>query len=86
MLQNKLKLNDDKTELLVAYPKKFLSHLSLPWSLAINNSTIPFSTPIRSLGVIVDQNFPSYFSCLLALNLVGLIAFIILSPLIQLKL
>lgn len=35
MLQNKLQLNDDKAELLLTGPKKFLNHPSLPRSLSI---------------------------------------------------
>lgn len=55
MLQNMLQLNDDKTELLLTCPKKFLSYPSLPWYLSINK-TIPFSTAVRSLGVILYQS------------------------------
>ena len=54
MTQNKLHLNDEKTELLLAYPKKFLNHPSLPTSLEIGNVTVPFSSSVRSLGVTLD--------------------------------
>ena len=42
MTQNKLQLNDEKTELLLACPKKFLNHPSLPTVLEISNTTVPF--------------------------------------------
>jgi hypothetical protein len=55
MTQNKLQLNDDKTELLLACPKKFLNHPSLPTSLDIGDITVPFSSSVRSLGVTLDS-------------------------------
>ena len=54
MTQNKLQLNDEKTELLLACPKKFLNHPSLPTFLEIGNTTVPFSSSVRSLGVTLD--------------------------------
>jgi hypothetical protein len=55
MIHNKLQLNDDKTELLLATPKKLQNHPSLPQSMQINNVDISFSPSVRSLGVILDQ-------------------------------
>ena len=54
MTQNKLQLNDEKTELLLACPKKFLSHPSIPTSLEVGSVTVPFSSSVRSLGVTLD--------------------------------
>ena len=54
MTQNKLQLNDEKTELLLACPKKFLNHPSLPTFLEIGNTSVPFSSSVRSLGVNLD--------------------------------
>ena len=54
MTKNKLQLNDEKTELLLACPKKFLDHPSLPTFLEIGSTTLPFSSSVRSLGVTLD--------------------------------
>ena len=54
MTQNKLQLNDEKTELLLACPKKFLDHPSLLTFLEIGNTTVPFSSSVCSLGVTLD--------------------------------
>eukprot|EP00745_Piridium_sociabile_P040659 TRINITY_DN786_c0_g1_i8.p1 TRINITY_DN786_c0_g1~~TRINITY_DN786_c0_g1_i8.p1 ORF type:complete len:1132 (+),score=124.07 TRINITY_DN786_c0_g1_i8:119-3397(+) len=56
MTLNKLKLNDDKTELMLACPRKFLQHPSLPDSILINDTTVSSSSSVRSLGVILDQS------------------------------
>ena len=56
MTHNKLQLNDDKTELMFACPKKYLNHPSLPQSVMINNTPISVSPCVRSLGVFLDQN------------------------------
>ena len=56
MTLNKLQLNDDKTELMLACPKKLLQHPSLPDSVLINNIPVSFSSSVRSLGVILDQS------------------------------
>ena len=55
MIHNKLLLNDDKTELMLASPKKFHKHPSLPPSMQINQVNVPFSPSVRSLGVVLDQ-------------------------------
>ena len=54
MTQNKLQLKDEKTELLLACPKKFLDHPSLQTFLEIGNTTVPFSSSVHSLGVTLD--------------------------------
>ena len=57
MIHNKLQLNDDKTELMLATPKTFNNHPSLPPSVQINNYQvdISFSPSAHSLGVILYQ-------------------------------
>eukprot|EP00745_Piridium_sociabile_P006224 TRINITY_DN14013_c0_g1_i1.p1 TRINITY_DN14013_c0_g1~~TRINITY_DN14013_c0_g1_i1.p1 ORF type:complete len:149 (+),score=25.11 TRINITY_DN14013_c0_g1_i1:174-620(+) len=55
MTHNKLQLNDDKTEFMLACPKKFLNHPTFPTSIQINDVTISFSPSVRSLGVTLDQ-------------------------------
>jgi len=58
MTENQLKLNDDKTEVLL-FP--FLSSLkpstiSLPGSVTLGSRNIPFSDSARNFGVILDSN------------------------------
>ena len=55
MIHNKLQLNDDKTELMFATPKKFNSHLSLPPSMQNNQVDISSSPSVRSHSVVLDQ-------------------------------
>ena len=53
-----LKLNDDRTELLIIYPKS--SDLdSLPHSVDVGNITIKAATEDRNLGVIFDSTMSS---------------------------
>ena len=56
MTHNKLQLNDSKTDILIACPKKFLNHPSIPQSVLINNTPIQPSPVVRNLGVYLDQN------------------------------
>ena len=55
MIHNKLQLNDDKPELVLATPREFHNHPSLPASMRINQVDISFSPSVRSLGVVLDQ-------------------------------
>ena len=58
MRLNMLKLNDDKTELLIIYPKS--SDLdSLPDSVDVGDITIKAATEARNLGVIFDSTMSS---------------------------
>ena len=52
VVQNKLQLNDDKTEILLigSAPK-----IDLPSSLCVSHSDIPFSSAARNLDVIFDS-------------------------------
>ena len=56
MIQNKLKLNPDKTEFFIACSpphEKRLQHLSLPLD---GTTTIFSSTEVRNLGVVFDRH------------------------------
>jgi hypothetical protein len=54
MDSNKLKLNGDKTELMVSGTKHFLSTLEQPLSLSIDNTLIQPSPHVKNLGVFLD--------------------------------
>ena len=58
MIHNKLWFNDDKTELMLATPKKFHNHSFLPPSMQSNQVEIYFSLCVCSLGVVLDQTLP----------------------------
>ena len=51
MSSNKLKLNDEKTELLYIHSKDII-----PYDLQIGDTLVPFSTQARNLGVIFMDN------------------------------
>ena len=53
MTQNKLQLNERKTEALLIDPKK---SPKLPLSIKISQNDICFSRSVRNLGVIFDDN------------------------------
>ena len=54
MTVNKLKLNEDKTEMiLISTPK---SNLTLPSSVDLNGRSITISSSVRNLGVTFDQS------------------------------
>ena len=52
MTQNKLQLNNEKTEALLTDPQ---SPPNLPLSIAIGQNEIQFSKLVRNLGVIFDD-------------------------------
>ena len=52
VVQNKLQLNDDKTEILLIGSATGIDLLS---SLCVGHSGIPFSNAARNLGVIFDS-------------------------------
>ena len=54
MIRNKLQLNGDKTEVLLAIPSELKNHPSLPCSSYIKGTDIASSPLVRSLGVTVD--------------------------------
>ena len=53
MLRNKLKINDDKTEILLIHPKH-LSNFQVS-SLSVGNSEISFTKEVRNLGVTLTE-------------------------------
>ena len=55
MIHNKLQLNDDKPELVLATPREFHNHPSFPPSTQISHVDIFFSPSVRTLGVVLDQ-------------------------------
>ena len=58
MTDNKLKLNDDKTEVMIISPSRMSTALSIPDSFDIGNASVPFSDTVKNLGVTLDQLSP----------------------------
>ena len=56
MNANKLKLNEDKTEMILIKPQKSSSGMPLPSSVDLNGSSINLSATVRNLGVTLDQS------------------------------
>ena len=56
MSENRLKLNDDKTEALLLCKKSDRSSNTLPQSLQVGSATISFSSHARDLGFIVSSD------------------------------
>ena len=54
MTDNKLKLNDDKTEVMVIASSRMSTALSIPESFDIGNASVPFSDTVKNLGVTLD--------------------------------
>ena len=52
MLSNKLKLNDDKTELIVCNPRNFDFELG---NIFIGDQSISPSSNAKNLGVVIDD-------------------------------
>ena len=53
---NMLKLNDNKTELMLATCKRTKHLHNLPTSITIGNAQIPFKQSVKNLGFILDCN------------------------------
>ena len=51
---NMLKLNDNKTELMLVTSKRTKHLLSLPTSITIGNAQIPFKKSVKNLGFTLD--------------------------------
>ena len=64
MIYNKLQLNDDKTELMLAPPGTFHNHPSHPPSTQINQVDISFSPSVRSLKFRSRPNIIFQAACL----------------------
>ena len=56
MNQNKLKLNDDKTEALLIHTKQSFNRVSTPVSLRVGDAHVQFSSSARDLGFIITEN------------------------------
>ena len=56
MSENKLKLNDDKTEALLFHSKKSFSSVQKPASVLVGNSSISFCPSARNLGFIISED------------------------------
>ena len=54
MTDNKLKLNDDKTEVMIISSSRMSTALSIPDSFDIGNASVPFSDTVKNLGVTLD--------------------------------
>ena len=54
MTDNKLKLNDDKTEVMIISSSSMSTALSIPDSFDIGNASVPFSDTVKNLGVTLD--------------------------------
>ena len=54
MTANKLKLNDDKTEVMIISTSRMSTALSIPDSFDIGNASVPFSDTVKNLGVTLD--------------------------------
>ena len=55
MLENKLKLNDEKTEAILFHSKSLLAH-QLPSSISVGSIQIDFSVSARNLGYIISDD------------------------------
>ena len=53
---NMLKLNDNKTELILVTSKRAKHLLNLPTSITIGNAKIPFKQSVLNLGFTLDRN------------------------------
>ena len=54
MTDNKLKLNDDKTGVMIISSSRMSTALSIPESFDIGNGSVPFSDTVKNLGVTLD--------------------------------
>ena len=54
MTDNKLKLNDHKTEVMIISSSRMSTALSIPESFDIGNASVPFSDTVKNLGVTLD--------------------------------
>ena len=58
MTDNKLKLNDDKTEVMIISSSRMSTALSIPESFDIGNASVPFSDTVKNLGVTRTVIYP----------------------------
>ena len=55
---NMLKLNDNKTELMLVTSKRIMHLHNLPTSITIGNAQIPFRESVKNLGFTLDCHLP----------------------------
>lgn len=55
MTENKLKLNDDKTEIMLVIPPSLKNDPSLPSQISLAGTDIQLASQVRNLGVIFDE-------------------------------
>ena len=53
---NKLKLNDDKTEVVIISSNRMPTAHSIPDSFDIGNASVPYSDTVKNLGVTLDSH------------------------------
>ena len=56
MTVNKLKLNDDKTEIMLVSSKQMTHKLTIPDSMIVGDATVSFSKSVKNLGVTLDNH------------------------------
>ena len=56
MVQHKLKLNDEKTEFMVAFSPHHLRKFGLPYNLTVGGATIKPVVSVRNLGAHFDTH------------------------------
>ena len=56
MTVNKLKLNDDKTEVMLVSSKQMSHKLTVPDSMIVGDATISFTRAVKNLGVTLDNH------------------------------
>ena len=77
MTDNKLKLNDDKTEVMIISSSRMSTALSIPESFDIGNESVPFSDTVN-LGVTLDCHLSlKTLSVPLTLNFVVSVPFVV---------
>jgi hypothetical protein len=56
MSENKLKLNDDKTEVMLVSSTQMSHRIPQPASMTVGNATVAFSSSVYNLGVTLDNH------------------------------
>jgi hypothetical protein len=56
MTLNSLKLNDDKTEVMLVSSLQMSSRFTVPDSMSVGDATIPFSKTVKNLGFTLDNH------------------------------
>ena len=56
MSENRLKLNEGKTEAMLIAPSRVLASTSLPDRIQIDNTLVSFSSSVRNLGITIEND------------------------------